>query len=97
MVKRKQKFGLDMFKKKVKNAEAGNVENADNQEIMTEVEQTVEKTAKKKNTKPKTEKLKKIKSVKDIIPKNIMQAVIVLQIAATMWSYRLKPATHQCR
>ena len=40
MVKRKQKFGLDMFKKKVKNAEAGNVENADNQEIMTEVEQT---------------------------------------------------------
>lgn len=76
MVKRKQKFGLDMFKKKVKNAEAGNVENADNQEIMTEVEQTVEKTAKKKNTKPKTEKLKKIKSVKDIIPKNIMPKIV---------------------
>ena len=69
MVKRKQKLGLDMFKKKVKRAEA---ENTESQEILTEDGQPVEKASKEKKVKPKTEKNKKFKNVKDILPKSIM-------------------------
>ena len=69
MVKRKQKLGLDMFKKKVKHAET---ENTESQEILTEDGQPVEKASKEKKVKPKTEKNKKFKNVKDILPKNIM-------------------------
>ena len=69
MVRQKQKLGLDMFKKKVKNAETGSTEGL---ETVTEERQPVKKAAKEKKAKPNTEKFKKIKNVKDILPKNIL-------------------------
>ena len=87
MVKRKQKIGLGMFKKKLDKAEVVNSDHPDN---TTEGEIPADKVVKKEKNKPKKEKNKpkkeknkpkkektqKIKSIKDIVPKNIMLKIV---------------------
>ena len=73
MVKRKQKDGLNIFKKKVKKAETGNDVNQENMiDVEQPAEEAVKKAVKKKKPGFKKDKTKTAKSIKDIIPKNII-------------------------